>query len=235
MSIHKITAIFAKQIKDTLKNKTILIQFLMFPILVVVMENTISMEDMPEHFFVKLFATMYIGMVPLTSMASILSEEKEKNTLKDLLWSNVSAVEYLISVGSYIWIICMLGAVVFGITGGYKGSMMFQFLGIMGVGILLSLIIGAVIGVISKNQMAATSITVPIMLIFSFFPMIAMFNEKIRTVSRFLYSQQIYNLMDQLGKNKITLENVIIIGVNLLLVFLIFGWQYKKTRLEVSS
>ena len=83
MSNH-VTAILWKQCKDTLKNKTILIQFLMFPVMTVIMENAVEIPGMPEHFFVNLFAVMYVGMAPLTCMAAVISEEKEKNTLRVL-------------------------------------------------------------------------------------------------------------------------------------------------------
>ena len=79
---HHIKAILWKQMKDTLKNKTILIQFLMFPVMTVVMENAITLQGMPEHFFANLFAVMYVGMAPLTSIAAIISEEKEKNRVR---------------------------------------------------------------------------------------------------------------------------------------------------------
>lgn len=82
--INHIWAIFWKLLKDTLKNKTILIQFVMFPFMTVIMENAITIEGMPEHYFANLFAVMYVGMAPLTCAASIISEEKEKNTLRVL-------------------------------------------------------------------------------------------------------------------------------------------------------
>ena len=75
--IRHMNAILWKQIKDTLKNKTILIQFLMFPVLTLIMENTVKMDGMEPNFFTNLFGVMFIGMAPLTSMASIISEEKE--------------------------------------------------------------------------------------------------------------------------------------------------------------
>ena len=52
--INHIGAILWKQLKDTLKNKAILIQFLMFPCMTVIMENTISIDGMQEHFFAML-------------------------------------------------------------------------------------------------------------------------------------------------------------------------------------
>ena len=98
-----ITAVFLKQIKETFRNKTILIQFLMFPVMVIIMENAIKLENMPEHFFVKLFAVMFVGMAPLTCMSAIISEEKEKNTLRALMMSNVKPFEYLLGVGLCIY------------------------------------------------------------------------------------------------------------------------------------
>lgn len=73
-----ISAILWKQLKDTLKNKTVLIQYIMFPVMTIIMENGVKIDNMPEHFFATLFAVMYIGMAPLVSMSSIIAEEKEK-------------------------------------------------------------------------------------------------------------------------------------------------------------
>ena len=52
--INHVRAILWKQIKDTFKNKAILIQFLMFPLMTIIMENSISMEGLEEHFFVNM-------------------------------------------------------------------------------------------------------------------------------------------------------------------------------------
>ena len=47
--------IIKKQLKDTLKNRTILIQFILFPIMTLVMENAIRIEGMPELFLQNYF------------------------------------------------------------------------------------------------------------------------------------------------------------------------------------
>ena len=58
--MRNIMVIIRKQIKDTVKNKTILIQFILFPMMTLIMEYAVKMDGMPEHFFVKLFEVMYI-------------------------------------------------------------------------------------------------------------------------------------------------------------------------------
>lgn len=227
-----ITAIFQKQIKDTFKNKTILIQFIMFPLIAIIMEKTVTIENMPDNYFVNLFASMYLGMAPLTSMASIISEEKEKNTLRVLMMSQVKPMQYLIGTGSYIFSICMLGACVLGLTGTYRGRELAAFLGIMAVGILASLLMGAAIGTWSHNQMSATSLTIPIMFIFSFLPMLSMFNKMIEKIASIIYSGQIYIWMNQLGsKPEVSLEMVAVIIVNMAVALIFFAYAYKKSGL----
>jgi ABC-2 type transport system permease protein len=227
-----ITAVFLKQIKETFRNKTILIQFLMFPVMVIIMENAIKLENMPEHFFVKLFAVMFVGMAPLTCMSAIISEEKEKNTLRALMMSNVKPFEYLIGVGAYVFIMCIIGAVVFAVCGGYEGKDLLAFMVIMGAGILLSSLTGAVIGVFSKNQMSATSLTIPVMMIFSFLPMLSMFNENIEKVARITYSQQMSILINGIGNSAIKPESIIIIAVNFAVASILFTLAFRKKGLE---
>lgn len=230
--MRNINAVFCKQLKETLKNKSILIQFLMFPVLVIIMENAIVLEGMPEHFFVKLHAVMFVGMAPLTCMSSIISEEKEKNTLRALRMSNVKPFEYLIGVGFYVWLMCMVGAVVFAVTGGYEGKDFLMFMLIMAAGILLSELTGAVIGVFSKDQMSATSITVPVMMIFSFLPMISMFNASIEKIAKITYSQQMSILINRLGTAEVKPESILIIAANFIVSVVLFAFVFKKKGLE---
>ena len=226
---HHVWAILWKQIKDTFKNKAILIQFLMFPAMTVIMENAIKIEGMPPHFFGNLFAVMYIGMAPITSMAAIISEEKEKNTLRVLQMSNVKAGEYLLGNALYILTICTLGSLVISLASGYTGKEVAYFMVISLVGHFISMLVGAAVGVASKNQMAATSLTVPAMLVFSFLPMLAMFNESIGKVAKFFFSQQLYLLLGNLSDLQITTETVAVLGGNLVLVIAAFVVAYKKS------
>lgn len=226
--INHISAILWKQLKDTVKNKTILIQFVMFPVLTIVMENAMEMPGMQEHFFANLFAVMYLGMAPLTSMAAIIAEEKEKNTLRVLQLSNVKAMEYLLGNAIYIWVICMVGSGVMGLAGGYQGAELARFLLLMAMGNVISILVGATIGVISKNQMTATSLTVPVMMIFSFLPMLSMFNKTIRKVAKILYSEQLYLMMNQLEAFEITGEFVVVLACNVVVAVIAFVLAYRK-------
>lgn len=229
--MRNIAAVFIKQIKDTIKNGAILVQFFMLPVIAFIMEHSVTLEGMPEHFFVRLFSVMYCAMAPLICMSSIISEEKEKNTLRVLLLSDVKPWEYLAGVGGYLWLICMLGAGVFCLTGGFTGKQAVSFMLIMAAGILISMLFGAALGTWSRNQMMATSLTIPVMLIFSFFPMLSMFNKTIEQVAKFTYSQQIQYLIDSIGHIEFHLEDAIILLANILIAFFLFWSAYRRCGL----
>lgn len=226
--INHIWAILWKQLKDTLKNKTILIQFIMFPCLTVIMENAIELKGMPEHFFANLFAIMYVGMAPLTCAATVISEEKEKNTLRVLQMCNVKAFEYLIGNAIYIIFVCMIGSLVIGLAGEYSSIGLLYFMLFMLLGHCISVLLGAAIGVASKNQMMATSVTVPAMMVLSFVPMLAMFNETIEKVAKYIFSQQLYMFINNIEDIHIETENVMILACNAAVVVVAFVAAYKK-------
>ena len=225
-----ILIIIKKEIKDTLKNKAVLIQFVIFPVLTLIMENAIDVEGMPDMFFTKLFSVMYIGMAPLTTCGAIISEEKEKNTLRVLMMSNVKALQYLCGVGIYVWIICMCGATL--MSTGFTGRDVLFYLGVMGVGFAISIVIGGCIGIYAKNQMVATSLYMPVFMILSFVPMLALFNENIKKVSKIFYTQQLRMILDDLSFDGFTPQSAIIILVNITLAITLFFLIFKKKGLE---
>lgn len=228
--MHNTGVIIKKQVKDTLKNKTVLIQFVMFPVLTLIFENAINIPDMPELFFTKLFSVMYMGMAPLVAVASIIAEEKEKNTLRVLTMANVKAWEYLAGIGIYVWTICMAGAGVMATTLPLDDIPF--YLGVMAAGFIISIAVGACIGIIASNQMAATSLSLPVMLIFSFMPMLAMFNDKIEKIAGIFYTQQIRELLGNMTFDGIKTETMLVVAVNALLALSLFFAAFKRKGLE---
>lgn len=228
--MRNIMIIIKKQLKDTIKNKTILIQFILFPIMTIIMENAITLEGMPELFFTKLFSIMYIGMAPITSVAAIISEEKEKNTLRVLMMANVRPWQYLIGVGIYVWVICMLGACA--MATGLSADQIAFYMIMMGLGFIISIIAGACIGIYAKNQMAATSIVMPGMMILAFAPMLAMFNGKIAKVAKILYTEQLKEMLETMSFDGIVGQSLAIVIVNAVVFIALFAIAYKRKGLE---
>lgn len=79
--------------------------------------------------------------------------------------------------------------------------------------------------------MSATSVTVPVMMIFSFLPMLSMFNDKIAKVAKITYSEQIWILMSTLKNDGNYAQNIITIILNIILFGVLFSILYKKQGL----
>lgn len=221
--------IFRKQVKDTGRNLALGIQFIMFPLMAVIMENAIQVENMPPHFFVGMFAVMHIGMAPLNVMAAVISEEKEKNTLRMLFFGSVKPVEYLLGIGGFVFSACMAGSVVFAVVGGYGGAEFLRFLLIMAAGICVSMLLGAMIGILTKSQISATTIATPTMMVFAFLPMLAMFNKTIAKVADYAYSQQVQLLLNGLASGTGTEpKSLLVIAVSAVIAAGMFIYAYRR-------
>lgn len=231
--MNNFAAIFKKQLKDALKNKEVLIQFVMFPVLTVVMTLGVKLDGMPENFFISLFATMYICMAPLSSAAALIAEEKEKGTLRVLLMSGVKPQEFLTGIGGFIWAACMIGSAVICALGRYDVRSAVIFMAIMAVGILISLVIGGAIGLLSPSQTAAHSVSIPLMLVLSLLPMLSAFNNTIAKAAKMLFLEQIRQCFSHGREVGVSTEAITISAVNLIIAITVFVLAYRKNRQEI--
>lgn len=231
MKYSVIKAIIIKQFKDILKNKSIIVQFVMFPVMSIILTTSVSVFDIPGQYFVILFASMYVGMAPIIVLSNIIGEEKENGSLRMLLMSNVKPLEYVLGISFSVMIICILGLFVMAIAGGYLGFELVNFVIVGSIGMIISILLGSVIGLVSKNQMMANSLSVPAMLICSFVPMLSMFNQHIKDFGQFLYTQQINQLFSMIPINEFPIKAMVIIFGNLIVLLIIYIRIFSKRKL----
>lgn len=225
-------AILRKQMIDTRKNRAVLIQFLLFPLITIIMSKTVNIEDMPQNFYLMLFSVMYLAMAPISAMSAIISEEKEKGTLRALMMSNVSPFSYLLGVGVYVVSFCLIGTVLMSRICGMGGEEWRHYMALMAIGFLISTFLGAAIGVCAKNQMAATSLQVPIMCVLSFLPMIGQFNTTVAKVAKYFYTEQFYQLINGGIHGKISTESMVILAGNAVIILGVFILAYIRRGLN---
>lgn len=230
--MRKTIAIFKKQFMDTWYNKSVLLQFVLLPILALIMGYLMPEGAMPRQSVSAMFTTMYVGMIPISSMCSIIAEEREKGTLRSLRMANVGGGQYLIGIGSCLFVASLFGVAIFSVLGGYTGEELAQYIAISILGILTSLLLGATIGLLAKNQMSATSLSAPMSIVLSFMPTMATMNEEIAKISKFLYTQQLNNLLQDIGNEPFTKERLIILCSNIALFCLAFAIIYRKKGLR---
>ena len=137
----------------------------------------------------------------------------------------------LTGIGGFLLLAGTFVSVVFGLIGNFTGVEFAKFLIVMITCTAASVMLGATIGLLSKNQQAATAFSMPVAIILGFTPMIANFNETIKKVADVLYTQQLNVIVNDFYAN--FAKAMLVIGVNLVVLLLFFVIAYKKKRMKV--
>ncbi len=226
-------AIFIKQAKDVLRNPSVLVQFVIFPAVALIMTVFVDIppnEYVRENMFVTMMASIFAGMALITTMAGVIAEDAERKSLRLLVMAGVKPHEYLLGTGGFILLAGVVVSVVFGLIGGFSGAEMGMFLAVMVAATAASVLLGAIIGILAKNQQAATSIGVPVSVIIGFTPMIANFNETVGNIASFMYTQQLNVIVNDFSAS--FPQAMAVIGANMLVLLVLFVFAYRKKGLK---
>lgn len=200
ISFRKIKAIFIKEVKDSLRNNRVVFLFLLFPAFAYLVTFLLgkNLDTNPIT-----FVEMHISMIPLMITASLIAEEKDKNTLKVLMLSNVKPVEFLFGVLSFVFILNVATTCLFIPLLSFKAVEFFNFLLVISLGIICSTILGAIIGIMAKSGSNVAATSTPITLLFALIPLLAqmMPGSAIAGFASILYSGQMISILTDLTGN----------------------------------
>jgi len=215
-------AVFKKQLKDTLRNPMSLMQYIVYPLIALlitaIMDFESMAEDMIEHLpsgtdintilsemtanmpnMTTMQATIFAGMGLIPIVAGIIAEDIEKKSLRFLKMAGLKPMAYLLGIGGVIFFYSIFTSVAFAFIGGFRGLDFWIFLATMMSGVTGSIVLGATFGILTKNQQASAGITMPVALILGFGPMLAQFNERIARVLHVTYTQQLNVVADYIN------------------------------------
>ena len=227
-----IKAIFIKQSIDLIKNRSILIQFAVFPVIAFIMTELVAKADesIPDNMFTIMFATMFAGMVILTTAANIIAEDKELKSLRFLIMAGVKPHEYLFGIGGALIFSSLLISIVFAFMGNFTGREFIIFISVILLSSTASMILGASIGILSKNQQSAVATGMPIAMVLAFCPLVTMFNKTAEKIFFIFYTQQMSIVMNNLSTGII--HPLLIILANIAVYTVFFSIVYKKKGLK---
>jgi len=246
--MNNVKAIFKKQFKGSVKNPETLIQFMIYPVMAFVMGFVTNfdfsdyglpqemldamMANMPN--MVTMMACMFAGMALIPAVAGIIAEDIERKSMRFLLMAGVKPTAYLIGVGSVIFLVSILTSVVFSFIGGFSGLDFWIFTASMLSGVVASTAMGAIIGILTKNQQSATALSMPIAMVLGFGPMIAQFNETAARVLNIFYTQQLNVVANYLefGGDTPLWQSFAIMWANILVLGISFVIVYRKKGLR---
>ncbi len=195
ISGRKIKTLYIKDFKDLFKNSSVLIGCLIPVLFILLYKNmTFGNMHMPEEFLIKLGMVFNLGMVPLMIISTTVAEEKEKNTMRTLMLSNVSGLEFFISKMLVpVTFLVVSDALIYLIVGMdmkyFPGFMIFNFLGSVSM-----VMIGGVIGIMARDQMSAGVYQVPAMLILFLPSVLSAVNETIEKIAKCTPTEAVSNL-----------------------------------------
>lgn len=204
LRMDKLWVLFKKDLKSILNNKNILL-IMLLPIFFAVAYQTIfgdqRLSDMAAtNFVLTLCVLLNISALPMSSLSLMVAEEKEKNTLRTLMLSDVSSTEFLFSKASVVLLAMIISNVaIYGITSApmeYIAPYILVTTCISGS----VLFFGAIIGLLAKDQMTTGSLSTPFMFIFMFLPMFSDTIPFLKAISKWVPTTSLMEIIDRVFK-----------------------------------
>lgn len=174
ISLKRVRAIFVKDYKEFSRNYAISIM-LIFPIIFAVF---IRGNDWPTSAVLDFVFNFSFPMLASFIQASLIAEEKERNTLRSLMMTPATTMDVLIGKSALVFV---MSSVVLAFTTyliGYEPPSIWAFV----IAVLLSIILysaaGTICGLYSKTVLEASLSIFPIFIIFTAAPFAALLEDR---------------------------------------------------------
>lgn len=199
-SIMRVKALFIKEIKDCYRNPLTLISFTM-PIIIILLFCIVSnIKPNKSNIFLLSIALNYSIVFIIPSVSSLVSEEKEKNTLTVLTLSCITPIEFIISKFLLPFIISLINILITLIIFRINTNFFPEILTIELAYIISAILIGSIIGILSDTIATATVISMFFLLILLLIPSISSFNHMANATANFLGSYHSKLVIDNITK-----------------------------------
>lgn len=238
MNMRICKALFIKDFKNCFMNKNIFLMLLL-PVLFGVLYKFLLNDFLQDanRFVLVMCVVMIIAIIPLNILASMVAEEKEKQTLRSLMLANVSAVDFLFSKALVTLILIVLdGALIFIVCQEPIGHLGFflLFLILTSLGVLF---FGALVGLFSKDQMSAGTLSSPLMILLMLPPMLEQLNAVIEKVAVLFPTTSFQTLYLQLMTKGAFFNHQTFLALGICFLWIVIGiglfiYGYKKKGLD---
>lgn len=239
MNIRICKALFMKDLKNCFVNKNVFLM-LALPVLFGVMYKFLLgdiLKGATGSFVIVMCIIMTISIVPLNVLANMVAEEKEKHTLRSLMLANVSATDFLLSKAFVALVLMLIDGILIFLVCQEPMEYFGYFLIFYVLSSLSVLFFGALVGLLSKDQMSAGTLSSPLMILLMLPPMFSQLNEMIEKIAVIFPTTSFQMLYLQLSVqqpffNQETVIAIIVCIVWILLGVIAFMYGYKKKGLD---
>lgn len=167
ISARKLQALFKKDFIDYFKNPSLVVCSLI-PLLFIVLYKFINVPNLQgelDDFLLSLGMLINSSMCALIIPATSIAEEKEKFTLRTLILSNVSAIEFFLAKILVTTVIVMLGNILIFFISGSPIKALPAYILCSLLGNVCAVMLSAVIGIMSRDQASSSALQVPVLLL----------------------------------------------------------------------
>ena len=179
---------------------------------------------------------MNISMTGIYCTAASLAEEKEKHTLRTLMTSSVNGLEFFL--GSLIPVVLMSEAVnvlcVFIARISMAPAQWAAYLGVTFAVSVIAAVVGMILGIFAKNQISASTITTPAILVFMMIPMFTGFSDTLKTIGMFLFTGIAFDAVANIhnGLPALDIQGILVLAAELVLSAVLFLVLYRRNGFE---
>ncbi|WP_406543036.1 ABC transporter permease [Clostridium ljungdahlii] len=241
-SMRRVNALFSKELKELPKNINVLfmaaLPVIFCAIYLKIFRNVMNSQE-GKIYILNTILNMNLVMVATLIMAMLIAEEKEKNTLKTLMLTSLSPAEFLIGKA----LITIFISVIVNIAIFFMLKIQMQYLlmyFIITIVVLISMVeIGAVIGIVSKNQMATGTIGTPLCMFLFMIPLLSGLNKTFYKIATLLPNYNSMIILKKVFDGKNILEGS---GYNIFVIFawivgssLVFVYVYNRNGISSDS
>ena len=179
---------------------------------------------------------MNVSMMGFYCTAASLAEEKEKNTLRTLMTSSVNGLEFFL--GSLIPIVLMTEVVnvlcVFIVHMTMSPMQWAAYLAVTTTASVIASVGGMLLGIFAKNQVSASTLTTPVVLVFMMIPMFTGFSETLQKISMFFFTGIAFDAIANIsnGLPAVDVKGIAVLAAEFLLSVILFLILYRRNGFE---
>ncbi|MGM9926051.1 MAG: ABC transporter permease [Bacillus sp. (in: firmicutes)] len=161
-SMKRVQAIFTKDYKDLMKNYFVLST----PFFALLLAAWLGRTGGADTALIGYVINFTLGMSAIFIQASIVAEEKEKNTLRGLLLSPASTAEIMLGkslLSALVTIITIVAAI---LLADYEMPNIWWFSIVTLLCLITYIALGTIVGLLSRSVMEASVVGMPFLLVF---------------------------------------------------------------------
>ncbi len=237
MSLKRIKALIKKELKSFTKNQNALFMCLLPIFFGILYTNLYTTSNFMDKLLILIMCVnMNLTLCGSFIVAMLIAEEKEKNTLRTLLLSGVSAIEFLTGKIVITLLLTLLSNFVLYFIIGFDIKYLVWFLLFTFLVSISMIILGSLIGLIAPTQMSTGVIGMPILLLLLIIPMFADYNDTFKKIAAFTPNYNMNLLITHLVQNgNLSIDQVksivtIILWIGLSAITFLF--TYNKVNID---